>query len=68
LVGWNRNLLIQTIFEYVGHSQNKHDYTRYNGGLCEMMIRVIDAALPVRDVYMFMLEHLNEDFDDDLLQ
>jgi len=33
-----------------------------------MMIRVIDAALPVRDVYMFMLEHLNEDFDDDLLQ
>jgi len=60
LVGWNRNLLIQTISEYAGHSLN-------SGGLCEMMIRVIDA-LPIREVYMFMLEHLNEDFDDDLLQ
>ena len=67
LVGWNRKLLIQTISESAGHSHNNHNSRNY-GGLCKLMIRVIDAALPVRDVYMFMLEHLNEDFDDDLLQ
>ena len=67
LVGWNPKLLIQTISESARQSHDKHN-SRNNWGLCKIMIRVIDATLPTRDVYMFMLEHINEDFDDDLLQ
>ena len=33
-----------------------------------LRVRVIDNTLELRDFYMFMLEHINEDFDDDLLQ
>ena len=33
-----------------------------------MHVRIIDLDTEVRSLYMLMLLHLNEDFDDDLLQ
>ena len=33
-----------------------------------MHVRIIDLDSEVRSLYMLMLFHLNEDFDDDLLQ
>jgi len=59
-VGWNRNLLIQYICEL--------ESDPFEDNNCRMKITVINTALPIRDVYMFMLEHINEDFDDDMLQ
>ena len=31
-------------------------------------VRIIDVVTNIRDVVMFMLLHINEDFDDDMLQ
>ena len=33
-----------------------------------MHVRIIDLDTEVRSLYMMILLHLNEDFDDDLLQ
>lgn len=31
-------------------------------------MKITDTSKPIKDVYMYMLEHINEDFDEDLLQ
>lgn len=31
-------------------------------------VRIIDVVTNIRDVVMFMLLHINEEFDDDMLQ
>ena len=35
---------------------------------CNLRLRIFNTGINFRDGFMLMLLHLNEDFDDDLLQ